>query len=401
MSQPLISRSPDLTRLQDEGYEVEVRDGYVLIHSVPYVDSSRRVRRGVLVTSLTLAGDTTARPQDHVVQFAGEMPCDQRGHALSKIYAGGGNIVIGGLRTSHMFSSKPPEGYSDYFEKMSSYVNILSGPAQALDPAATAVTFGVTEQNDPESVFKYMETASSRAGISAAMAKLREHRLAIVGLGGTGAYVLDYLAKTPAQEIHLFDGDNFLQHNAFRSPGAASIEELWEQLSKVEYFRRRYAPMRGNIFAHEFYVDAGSIEALRNMDFVFICIDSGAARRLLVETLQSWGTPFIDVGMGIFEKDGALGGQIRTTTSSGRRGGHVAERLPFAADEVANEYRQNIQIADLNALNAALAVIRWKRLVGFYIDLEDEHHSIYAIDGNHLLNEERPEHGEGTDEAAA
>ena len=42
----------------------------------------------------------------------------------------------------------------------------------------------------------------------------------------------------------------------------------------------------------------------------------------------------------------------------------------------------------LNALNAALAVVRWKRLRGVYADLEREHHAIYEVDGNTLLNEE-------------
>ena len=31
-------------------------------------------------------------------------------------------------------------------------------------------------------------------------------------------------------------------------------------------------------------------------------------------------------------------------------------------------YRSNIQVADLNALNATLAVIRWKQYFGFYQD---------------------------------
>lgn len=44
-----------------------------------------------------------------------------------------------------------------------------------------------------------------------------------------------------------------------------------------------------------------------------------------------------------------------------------------------------------NALNAAMAVIRWKKLCGFYLDLEGEHHSVYVIDGNHLLNEDTQE----------
>ena len=35
-----------------------------------------------------------------------------------------------------------------------------------------------------------------------------------------------------------------------------------------------------------------------------------------------------------------------------------------------DEYATNIQIADLNALNALMAVIKWKKLSGFYQDLK-------------------------------
>ncbi|CAN2525454.1 MULTISPECIES: hypothetical protein [Burkholderia] len=49
-------------------------------------------------------------------------------------------------------------------------------------------------------------------------------------------------------------------------------------------------------------------------------------------------------------------------------------------------YASNIQVADLNALNAVLAVIKWKKLRGFYRDLDREHHSTYTTDGNLLLN---------------
>jgi len=40
-------------------------------------------------------------------------------------------------------------------------------------------------------------------------------------------------------------------------------------------------------------------------------------------------------------------------------------------------------------LNAALAVIKWKKLFGFYFDFEQELSSTYTIDGNHLLNEDQ------------
>ena len=48
MSQQLINHSPDLKRLRDEGYEIEVRGGYLLIHHIPFVDQNRQIKYGVL-----------------------------------------------------------------------------------------------------------------------------------------------------------------------------------------------------------------------------------------------------------------------------------------------------------------------------------------------------------------
>ena len=88
-----------------------------------------------------------------------------------------------------------------------------------------------------------------------------------------------------------------------------------------------------------------------------------------------------------------LGAQVRTTTSTNGHRQHVWKRLSFA-EEGDDEYEQNIQTADLNALNAVMAVIKWKKLFGFYTDLEMEYSSTYTIDGNHLLNEDQKEQAE-------
>ena len=124
---------------------------------------------------------------------------------------------------------------------MTKYVTILSGYAEVIEPAVTAKSsvWSSASEGEEETVFKSgIDTASSRAEITSVMEKLAAvKKVAIVGLGGTGAYVLDLVAKTPANEIHLFDGDVFLQHNAFRSPGAPSLDELKAQPSKAAYFR--------------------------------------------------------------------------------------------------------------------------------------------------------------------
>jgi hypothetical protein len=114
-------------------------------------------------------------------------------------------------------------------------------------------------------------------------------------------------------------------------------------------------------------------------------------KELIVESLEKFGIPFVDVGMGVYLTGDSLGGIVRTTTSTLKQREHVRtkNRISFSAGDGNNEYDRNIQIADLNALNAALAVIKWKKLFGFYHDFENEHHCTYTIDGNKLVNEDQ------------
>ena len=394
MSTRLIARSPDLSRLREEGYEVDVRDDHVVVTNVPYVIAEQRVERGTMVVPLTTSGERTGPPADHTVCWQGSMPCHSDGRPIARIHAGAGQQLAPGLVVQHRFSSKPlPAGrYPDFYEQIIAYIRILSHEAQAIEATATAATFAPVEAAAEDSAFRYHDSASSRAGIKLANAKLEVGKVAIVGVGGTGAYVLDLIAKTPAGEIHLFDGDYLLNHNAFRAPGAVALEDLETRPLKVTYYQAIYDRLHRRVVPHDFPVDATNATVLDGMDFVFLCMDSGLAKRALVEHLEHRGIPFIDVGMGLHEDGGAIGGILRVTLSTPSKRAHIWEqrRISFDdPDDEANEYARNIQVADLNALNAWLAVIRYKRHLGFYCDLEHEHNSLYTIDGNHLLNEDQ------------
>jgi hypothetical protein len=394
MSQQLINRSSDLKQLKDEGYDIEVRPGHLLIKNVPHVNSRKEVAYGTLVSVLTQAGGVTTTPGDHVAKFAGEYPCYEDGSEIFQIkHSSQQETLDRGLVVQHSFSAKPTSGgYKDYHEKMTTYVAIISAPAKAIDPTVTVRPCRFIEAEDPDDVFTYHDAASSRAGIMAISRKLELAKVAIVGLGGTGSYVLDLVAKTPVREIHLFDGDKFLQHNAFRSPGAPSVEELREIPLKVSYFQNRYSRMHRKIVAHDCYIDDANVELLAEMDFVFLCLDKGEAKKLIVDKLEAANRPFIEVGLGVDLVDESLGGVLRVTTSTSQKRDHVKtlKRIPFSDGGVNNDYARNIQVADLNALNAALAVVKWKKLLGFYRDLEHEHFSAYTIDGNSLVNEDQP-----------
>lgn len=391
MSQPLISRSPDLKRLRDEGYEVEVRGNYLLVHSVPYVNAQRQVAFGSLVSELTLGGDVTVRPQTHVIYFTGDQPCNKDGTPIQQIvHQNAAQQLLPGLTIRHSFSNKPPNGYADYYEKMTRYVDILSSAAKAVDQSVDARTFKPIESSGNDSVFRYIDTASSRAGTSMISARVAGRRIAIVGLGGSGSYVLDFVAKTPVQEIHLFDDDLFLQHNAFRSPCAASLEDLRRQIKKVEYFAELYGRMRTGIVPHAVRLDDTNVQGLREFDFVFVCVDRGSVRRVVLEWLIAHGVSFVDVGMGVeVTSDTKLFAVCRTTAGTPERAVHIPSRVPLADADGDGVYTQNIQIAELNALNAAFAVIKWKKCAGIYEDVDHEHHSTYSTNFHLLTSEER------------
>lgn len=392
MSMQLISRSPDLRQLRDEGYEVEVRSNNLVVNGVPYVTADQTVAYGILVSELSTSGNTTTTPATHEIFFVGSIPCDHNGNELTKLLNQRGQLhMADDLVASCSFSHKPrgSTGYPDYYEKVTTYAAILEGYAHAVDPTATARTYPPVPTDEDESVFRYLDSATSRARIGAVTEKLELAKIVIIGLGGTGSYILDLVVKTPVQQIHLYDRDTLNTHNAFRSPGAASLEELETRPKKVDYYQAKYDPMRRGIIAHATHVDETNIEELRDATFVFLAIDGGPTKRFIIEKLEEFGVPFIDTGMGIYQVATSLGGIVRTTTSAEGHRRHIWENnLISFADAEADEYEQNIQIADLNMLNAALAVIRWKKLVGFYSDLDHEFSSMYTIDGNHLLNED-------------
>ena len=202
-------------------------------------------------------------------------------------------------------------------------------------------------------------------------------------------YIFDLVSKSPVREIRTYDGDVMETHTAFRSPGAASIEQLRVEPLKVDHHRDTYANMHRNIITHPVMLKPSNLNLLDGVSFAFICIDNGVAKKAIFAKLEEVGAAFIDCGMGIDLIDGALTGIIRTTASVPDFREHVYEgNISFAGGGDKDMYVSNIQIAELNALNAAYAVIKWKKIRGFYHDSIGEMQSLYTIDVNNLVNAE-------------
>lgn len=204
MSRQLISRSGDLARLQADGYEIDIEANHLVVRHVPYLTQEREVKFGVLVCPLVLQNDRTGTPDNHVMMFAGNRPFDADGVELKIVASEGHTQVTETLSYDFQFSRKPKrevEQYTDYYEKVATYAEFLAKHARAVDPQVTARTYLHVPTDDEASVFRYADNASTRAEIQLVTDKLRSAGpIAIVGLGGTGAYILDLVVRGGSSE---------------------------------------------------------------------------------------------------------------------------------------------------------------------------------------------------------
>ena len=377
MYRQLANHNDDIRRLVERGYAVAVDStNYLIVRDIPYLDSNLTLQMGAFVTTLVYATPEKVRQHDHQVFFAGSHPYTLDGTRITNIGGGEAKLALSeaakDVVVQRQFSNKlvvngQKVEYPDFFEKIENYRKIISGPAMAMYPKeANAFTFRAVEtDNDP--IFKFNDTLSSRAMITDLAQKFKEDVVAVIGLGGTGAYLLDFLTKTAVKEIRGFDGDQYHIHNAYRSPGCCEASEF--DTPKTDVYQARYDNFRNGVKLTCKYIDRSCGEDLDGVTFAFVCVDKAVARSEIFDLLIAKKIPFIDVGMGLNRKHGPLSGQVRTTYYS-KEDATARKQKEYSplVDHPNGEYRVNIQIAELNALNAAMAIIEFKKLKGFYLD---------------------------------
>lgn len=383
----LAAYNEDIDRLLKKGFALSVDSNHLVFRDIPYLDNNGELNIGAIVSILNSIDQYKVGMVDHQIYFCGSHPHELSGEPIRNL--GGGPVQLkltsDDLIVQRSFSNKPPCGkFENWFDKIESYVTIISGPAMNKFDVYP-YTFRVVAENS-NSVFKFRDTLTSRAEIGDLSAKLEEDTIAIIGLGGTGAYLLDFLVKTPVKEIRGFDLDWYHVHNAFRSPGKLSPDELGKRKSEV--YKQRYEGFRHNINIHSNYITSNSEKDLAGVTFAFVCVDSGTSRAEIFELLIKLKIPFIDVGMGLDRDKGAISGTLRTTSFSEESAQEIVnKRLAPLSDIPDDVYKNNIQISELNALNACLAIIKYKQLRGFYVDDNTYYHTLFNIDGLNCVGE--------------
>lgn len=395
MFQKLVNHNNDLRRLVEKGYAVAFDSNHLIVRDIPYLDSESNLHIGAIVAKLELIDQVRVTQTDHQIYFSGDVP-----HGLDKKpipnLAGGPvhlplSDVITDVVVQRSFSNKPKltGKFEDFFDKIESYVSIISGPAMELH-GADPYTFRIAMEVVSDPVFIFSDTLTSRAEITDLAANFKNDVIAIIGLGGTGAYVLDFIVKTPVREIRAFDLDTFHVHNAFRSPGRLEESELG--MSKAEVYLSRYDNFRAGVSVTKKFIDASCSEDIEGVTFAFVCVDKGSSRAGIFDLLLSKNIPFIDVGMGLKRKENLLNGMLRTTYYSAEEGQKIRDmKLAEMSDNPDNLYRTNIQISELNAFNASLAVMKFKQLRGFYFEELPLYNLLFEIGDCKIVGESSPD----------
>jgi hypothetical protein len=380
-----LPTDPDdpVSRLFADGYDLVLENGHLIIRRVPYLGPNGYRDDGQLVLPIDDSdGRISDAIGDHTIWFAGDEPRDERGTVLG---TGQPRDLGNGLITSFMLSFKPASGsYPGLYEKVQHYARILRDAARHVEENATATPGAAFQLVEDDLPLVYRDTNTTRAGLTSLNNLYRNQVVAIVGLGGTGSYILDQVAKTWVDRIILIDGDDFENHNAFRAPGAAAHEALKAHRNKAEYFAEEYSRMHTGIETHPEHLTEANLHLLDGATFVFLAAADADERRAIMEWLRKHDIAFIDVGMGISQGEAGLTGLLKVTTYLPESTTTLPSKPAVPSGE--DDYSSNIQVADLNALNALLAVIQWKRWLGFYASHTTTTETVYKLYLNELRN---------------
>jgi len=360
----LASHNPFIRDLDELGYHLDFVGGYFVVYGLPHLDNQGGLKHGDWASPLDLSGAVIDAPSNHQAWWRGRRPCDQTGRELR---LGGGQhavTVAQDFVTDCSFSFKLHENgenrsYRSFGEKVQTYLDAITAPALAAYPDATplrGIQLKATAQGSP---LRFPDTMSSRYHINDVSSLLRGKSVAIIGLGGTGSYILDFLARTHLERIALFDDDKVHVHTIFRIPGfiARAIGQL-----KVHALAQQYGQWHAGLNPVPERVTPANIERLSEFDFVFVSVDDGPSRQSIVDWLSTRGIPYVDCGMGVDRSLVGLSGFVRITGADRKsyEDNVNSARLPTENAKL-NEYRKQAQITELNALNAAMAVIRFKQ----------------------------------------
>ncbi|MCY4560115.1 MAG: ThiF family adenylyltransferase [Chloroflexi bacterium] len=333
-------------------WTVEVNASRISVDNVPYRKQDGGAAKCQVSVETLDDGVSMKAPENsggaiHAARISGV----EGGRAYQATGEPVGNVLWTDKSSACVISIKRDEGeYLNAWHALIVYTSSIAGEV------------GAEDRNKIETVFEFEIDGDDARDMKNWRDHARTQRIGIVGLGGVGLWILDLMSKSEVIEIRVWDGDEIEGRNLARAPGWASRDSIGQ--NKAEYYAELYRGMRRGIYAQGRYWRPEEEDSFEGLDFVFVAVDKTETRSALCEDLEKKGIPFVDVGMGIELRDGRVRGSCQAFYS-GEDPGRWRIAIPTVEGLGEQQYRQ-LQLADLGALNAALAVGLWRRHVGQY-----------------------------------
>ena len=357
---------------QARGWTIEVGQNRISVREVPYRKKDGEAGTCQVLVETQDDGLTMKAPENgsgasHAAVLIGV----SQGRAHQATGEPVGNVLWTDNTNQCVISIKRDEGeYLNAWHALFVYTATVAGEV------------GLEERDQVERIFKFEIDGEDSREMRAWRNRARGQRVAIVGLGGVGLWILDLMSKTYVNEIRIWDGDAIEGRNLLRAPGWASQDAIGK--NKAQYFGEHYQQMRKGITIHAEYWQADDhSDAFQDLDFVFVAIDKEETRTALCERLEQMRIPFIDVGMGIELKKGQVRGSCQVFLT-GEDPGRWRIGIPTVEGAGEKDY-YDLQLADMGALNAALAVGTWRRHIGQYEAEEKDWLIRYLMESNDLI----------------
>ena len=371
MSATLTSHDGGLDRVVQAGLDYTIEGDTLTVGPIPYRLKSGGLGHGELICHVEREGSRLRAPSDHTVGWVAEdRPHSRSGAVLEKLihhdesqeWPNGAISICGMSRKSH------DRGYNDYGEKMLAYARLIAketGRTWKRDSIGSGLIADGNNMVD-------QETGLTRSMIGDKDKLFKQEKLAVIGAGGTGGFIIDLIAKCNVASIDIYDDDIVSQHTQLRWPGVVNRNVVEEHKNKAEYLAQVYASRTNrNIKGHALRVGGSNLTYFKDKTMVFVAIDRGPDRRAILTELTKMNVNFIDCGIDMRRAADGLTASARVVRTAVRddrdKRMEVVTKTP---DKDAGEgmYEAAIQTAEVNALNAALAVIAWKQGIGFYKD---------------------------------
>lgn len=215
---------------------------------------------------------------------------------------------------------------------------------------------------------------------------LGQECVAIVGLGGVGAWIADFVVKSHPGEVHGWDYDCIEPKNILRMPGGID-PNAWIGRPKSDWFQEIYSRVHTNVHGHNVEVLPQNVQAvIGRTTFAFVAVDDAESRMTVCDALANAGIPFVVAGLSLVRKETRVRVAMRIVTA------HVGvsswrQAIPQVGQAGQEDYG-SLDLPDVYSMAASWAIQSWRKMRGqFWQDQREECLDYSAFDQSLIARE--------------